>query len=58
MFEVKMPRLGQTMESGTVTNWYVNEGERVTKGEILLEIQSEKSTIEIEAQESGVVKKF
>ena len=58
MFEVKMPRLGQTMESGTVTNWYVNEGERVTKGEILLEIQSEKSTIEIEAQESGVVKKI
>lgn len=58
MYEVKMPRLGVTMQSGTITQWLVEEGEEVKKGEYLFELETEKSNLEIEAQESGVLKKI
>lgn len=58
MLEVKMPRLGVTMQNGTVSNWLVNEGETVEKGDYLFELETEKSTLEIEAQTSGVLKKI
>ena len=58
MYEVKMPRLGVTMQNGTVTEWLVEEGAEVKKGEYLFELETEKSTLEIEAQESGVLKKI
>lgn len=58
MYEVKMPRLGVTMQNGTVTEWLVEEGGEVTKGEYLFELETEKSTLEIEAQESGILKKI
>ncbi|WP_054635863.1 dihydrolipoamide acetyltransferase family protein [Thalassobacillus sp. C254] len=58
MLEVKLPRLGVTMQRGTVSNWLVEEGEWVDKGDFLFELESEKSTVEIEAQESGVLKKI
>ena len=40
--EVKLPRLGQGMESGTVVRWLKQEGERVEKGEPLYELDTEK----------------
>ncbi|HZG72830.1 MAG TPA: dihydrolipoamide acetyltransferase family protein [Chondromyces sp.] len=58
MIEVKMPRLGVTMQNGTVSNWLVEEGEEVNKGDYLFELETEKSTLEIEAQASGVLKKI
>ena len=58
MYEVKMPRLGQTMQSGSVNTWFVAEGDEVNKGDLLFEVQSEKSTIEVEAPVSGVVRKI
>jgi pyruvate dehydrogenase E2 component (dihydrolipoamide acetyltransferase) len=58
MLEVKMPRLGVTMQNGTVSNWLVNEGETVEKGDYLFELETEKSTLEIEAQSSGVLRKI
>lgn len=58
MYEVKMPRLGVTMQNGTVTEWLVEEGAEIKKGEYLFELETEKSTLEIEAQESGVLKKI
>ncbi|WP_216831162.1 dihydrolipoamide acetyltransferase family protein [Alkalihalobacterium elongatum] len=58
MKEVIMPRLGVTMQSGTIAAWLIDEGETVEKGEILFELQTEKSSVEIEAQESGVLKKI
>ncbi|MCJ1907980.1 dihydrolipoamide acetyltransferase family protein [Planococcus ruber] len=58
MYEVKMPRLGVTMQNGTVTEWLIKEGEEVAKGEYLFELETEKSTLEIEAQEAGVLKKI
>jgi len=58
MYEVKMPRLGVTMKSGTINQWLVDEGEEVNKGDYIFEIETEKSTLEIEAQDSGVLKKI
>jgi pyruvate dehydrogenase E2 component (dihydrolipoamide acetyltransferase) len=57
MNEVKMPRLGVTMKSGTVSSWIVEEGEYIEKGDYLFELETEKSTVEIEAMTSGVLRK-
>ncbi|MEN8160675.1 MAG: alpha/beta fold hydrolase [Myxococcota bacterium] len=53
---VRMPKLGMTMEEGTVVAWQVPVGERVEKGELLLVIESEKNEAEIEATASGVLR--
>ncbi len=50
-----MPRLSDTMTEGTVARWLKQEGDRVEKGDILLEIETDKATMELEAYESGVV---
>jgi pyruvate dehydrogenase E2 component (dihydrolipoamide acetyltransferase) len=57
MNEVKMPRLGVTMKAGTVSTWLVEEGDYVEKGDYLFELETEKSTVEIEAMASGVLRK-
>ena len=57
MNEVKMPRLGVTMKAGTVSSWLVEEGDSVEKGDYLFELETEKSTVEIEAMASGVLRK-
>src|SRR5688572_30996148 len=56
--EVKLPRLGQGMESGTVVRWLKQEGEQVEKGEPLYELDTEKVTQEVEAEASGVLLKI
>jgi pyruvate dehydrogenase E2 component (dihydrolipoamide acetyltransferase) len=56
--EVKLPRLGQGMESGTIVKWLKSEGERVEKGEALYELDTEKVTQEVEADASGVLLKI
>lgn len=53
--EIVMPRMGLTMESGTVVAWLKGENEPVSVGEPLLEIETDKSTVEIEAPESGIL---
>src|ERR1044072_6358022 len=53
--EVKLPRLGQGMESGTIVKWLKSEGERVEKGEPLYELDTDKVTQEVEADASGVL---
>ena len=53
--EVKLPRLGQGMESGTIVRWLKAEGEAVTKGEPLYELDTEKVTQEVEAEADGVL---
>jgi hypothetical protein len=53
---VFMPRLGLTMEEGTITAWPKAPGERVEQGEIVLVIETEKSEAEIEASASGWVR--
>ena len=55
---VTMPKLGTTMMSGVILKWLKKEGERVEKGEPLLEIQTDKVNMEEEAYESGVLLKI
>ncbi len=56
--EVKLPRLGQGMESGTIVRWLKTEGEAVTKGEPLFELDTDKVTQEVEADSDGVLLKI
>jgi pyruvate dehydrogenase E2 component (dihydrolipoamide acetyltransferase) len=56
--EIKLPRLGQGMESGTIVKWLKSEGERVEKGEPLYELDTDKVTQEVEADASGVLLKI
>jgi len=53
--EIKLPRLGQGMESGTIVRWLKSEGEPVAKGEPLYELDTDKVTQEVEADASGVL---
>ncbi|MBI5093324.1 MAG: hypothetical protein HZB26_12895 [Candidatus Hydrogenedentes bacterium] len=55
---IVMPRLGQTMEAGEIVEWMKNEGDAVQKGEILMSIQTDKATLEVEADYSGVLAKI
>jgi pyruvate dehydrogenase E2 component (dihydrolipoyllysine-residue acetyltransferase) len=56
--EIKLPRLGQGMESGTIIKWLKSEGESVEKGEPLYELDTDKVTQEVEADASGVLLKI
>ena len=56
--EVKLPRLGQGMESGVIVKWLKSEGEKVEKGDALYELETEKVTQEVEAEASGVLLKI
>ncbi|MCL4257217.1 MAG: 2-oxo acid dehydrogenase subunit E2 [Anaerolineales bacterium] len=54
---VTMPKLGFDMAEGTLIRWAKKEGEKVEKGELLAEIETDKATVEVESQYSGVVLK-
>jgi pyruvate dehydrogenase E2 component (dihydrolipoamide acetyltransferase) len=56
--KVLMPKLGMVMKEGLVVLWHVAEGDRVEAGKLLLEIESDKVTTEIEAPGSGIVRKI
>ncbi len=56
--EVKLPRLGQGMESGVVTKWLKSEGDTVAKGEPLFEVDTDKVTQEVESDFAGVLIKI
>jgi len=57
MKTIIMPKLGLTMEEGTLIRWFKLEGEAVTKGEVLFEVETDKSTNEVEAADSGMLGK-
>lgn len=52
---VSMPKLGFDMAEGTLVRWVVKEGENVSKGAILAEIETDKATVEVESAYSGVL---
>ena len=56
--EVKLPRLGQGMEAGTIVRWLKSEGDQVAKGDPLYELDTDKVTQEVEAEATGVVLKI
>ncbi len=53
--ELKMPALSPTMEEGTLARWLVREGDSVSAGDILAEIETDKATMEFEAIDEGTV---
>ena len=56
--ELKMPALSPTMEEGTLAKWLVKEGDTVSSGDILAEIETDKATMEFEAVDEGVISKI
>ena len=56
--ELKMPALSPTMEEGTLAKWLVKEGDQVSSGDILAEIETDKATMEFEAVDEGTISKI
>jgi pyruvate dehydrogenase E2 component (dihydrolipoamide acetyltransferase) len=54
---LRMPKLGLTMEEGQVVAWKVGEGQAVAPGQVVLEVEIEKSTNDVEAREGGVLRR-
>lgn len=53
--ELRMPKLDMTMEKGKVVEWHKKVGDEIKQGDILLSIETEKVSVDIEAEESGVL---
>jgi pyruvate dehydrogenase E2 component (dihydrolipoamide acetyltransferase) len=53
--EITMPRLSDTMEKGTIIKWHVSEGDAVTAGDILADVETDKATMEMQAFDDGQV---
>ncbi|UCB46308.1 MAG: 2-oxo acid dehydrogenase subunit E2 [Spirochaetota bacterium] len=58
MNEIVMPRLGFTMTTGIIVKWRKKEGDKVEKGDILLEVESDKVTVEVESIYAGILRKI
>ena len=56
--EILMPALSPTMEEGKLAKWHVKEGDRVSSGDIIAEIETDKATMEVEAVDEGVVSRL
>ncbi|WP_212525976.1 pyruvate dehydrogenase complex E1 component subunit beta [Actibacterium sp. MT2.3-13A] len=56
--EILMPALSPTMEEGTLAKWLVKEGDSVSSGDIIAEIETDKATMEFEAVDDGVIGKI
>ena len=51
--EILMPALSPTMEEGTLSKWLVNEGDSISSGDLIAEIETDKATMEVEAVDDG-----
>ncbi|MBS9716577.1 pyruvate dehydrogenase complex dihydrolipoamide acetyltransferase [Pseudohalocynthiibacter aestuariivivens] len=56
--EILMPALSPTMEEGTLAKWLVKEGDEVSSGDLLAEIETDKATMEFEAVDEGIIGKI
>ncbi|WP_235607945.1 biotin/lipoyl-containing protein, partial [Roseovarius indicus] len=56
--EILMPALSPTMEEGTLAKWLVKEGDEVSSGDLLAEIETDKATMEFEAVDEGTIGKL
>ena len=57
-FTVTMPKLSPTMEEGTIVKWHVKEGESIEAGAVLIEVATDKATVEHNAIDEGVLRKI
>jgi pyruvate dehydrogenase E2 component (dihydrolipoamide acetyltransferase) len=53
--EITMPRLSDTMETGTVIHWYVKKGDTVSAGDVVADVETDKATMEMQAFDDGTV---
>ena len=53
--EILMPALSPTMEEGTLSKWLVNEGDSISSGDLIAEIETDKATMEVEAVDDGKI---
>lgn len=58
MHTLMLPRLGQTMEAGTIVTWFVQEGQAYEVGDLLYEVETEKNRVEVEAKLPGTIAKL
>lgn len=58
MFELKMPKLGESIEQATITKWFVKEGDTINEDDVLLEIATDKVDSEIPSPVAGTVAKI
>jgi len=56
--EITMPRLSDTMEQGTVVRWHVAEGDKVSSGDVLADIETDKATMELQSFDDGTMGKI
>ena len=56
--KVTMPALSPTMEEGTLAKWHVKEGDTISSGDVIAEIETDKATMEVEAADDGTVAKI
>lgn len=54
--EVILPKVDMDMESGQISRWYAKEGDAITKGQLLFEIETDKAAMEIDAPSSGILR--
>ena len=57
-FTVTMPKLSPTMEEGVIAKWHKKEGDKVEAGELLLEVATDKATVEYNALDEGYLRKI
>ena len=56
--DILMPALSPTMEEGTLAKWHVKKGDKVSSGDVIAEIETDKATMEVEAVDEGVVEEI
>lgn len=55
---IPLPKLGMNQEEGEIVSWLVSEGDTVAEGQPIVEIETDKATVEVEAPASGVIAKI
>lgn len=56
--QITMPALSPTMEEGTLSKWLVKEGDKISSGDVIAEIETDKATMEVEAVDEGILGKI
>ena len=54
---IEMPKLSDTMETGTLVSWLKNEGDSVSSGDMIAEVETDKATMEVECFADGIILK-
>jgi len=56
--EIRMPKFGETMEEGTIVEWKKQVGDSVKEGEVIVEVDTDKSRLEVESNAAGILLKI